>query len=268
MPKPMLEDIDLIATDMDGTLLDVATKEVPSSTFPLIRELCDRGILFFAASGRQYPSLRRLFGPVVDEIGYVCENGALALHLGEVLFKKTFPRDIALDICHAVMERPDCNLAVSGERVTYVLDSDAAFAAHMENVVRNDVVMIARPEDIDEPIVKICFQLPSGERASAEAHFSDILPAGFHVAASGNTWLDIVQDGADKGSALHEVGKRLGIPVSRMMAFGDESNDAEMLDTVGHPMLMASGNPSLRGLNDRIRLCESVESELSRLLGR
>ena len=43
----------------------------------LVGEVIDRGISFFAASDRRYASLRRLFEPVRDRIGYVCENGAL-----------------------------------------------------------------------------------------------------------------------------------------------------------------------------------------------
>ena len=55
--------IKLIASDMDGTLLD-QNSEVPPETFELIEELHKRGVHFVASSGRRYDTLRWLFEPV------------------------------------------------------------------------------------------------------------------------------------------------------------------------------------------------------------
>lgn len=51
-----------------------------------------------------------------------------------------------------------------------------------------------------------------------------------------------------------------------MMAFGDNENDRDMLNVVGHPYLMESCNPSMHGINDRVRYVRTVEEELHRLL--
>lgn len=51
-----------------------------------------------------------------------------------------------------------------------------------------------------------------------------------------------------------------------MMAFGDNENDRDMLNVVGHPYLMESCNPSMCGINDRVRYVRTVEEELRRLL--
>ena len=45
--------IKLIASDMDGTLLDEHS-EVPAETFGLIRELREAGVHFAASSGRSF----------------------------------------------------------------------------------------------------------------------------------------------------------------------------------------------------------------------
>ena len=49
--------IKLIASDLDGTLL-YGRDSVSEEMFELIREMKKRGILFVAASGRQYQSLK------------------------------------------------------------------------------------------------------------------------------------------------------------------------------------------------------------------
>ena len=73
-----MPDIKLIASDLDGTLLLDGAQDLSEDTCGLIREVCaKRGIIFFAASGRQYYSLKRLFAPIRDEIGYICENGCV-----------------------------------------------------------------------------------------------------------------------------------------------------------------------------------------------
>ena len=57
----------LIASDLDGTLLQ-GTREISKEAVGMIKKLSEMGILFVAASGRQYPNLRRLFEPVKDDI--------------------------------------------------------------------------------------------------------------------------------------------------------------------------------------------------------
>ena len=57
--------IKLIASDMDGTLLD-AEGNVPPETFELISGLRRCGVHFVASSGRRFDTLSEQFAPVVD----------------------------------------------------------------------------------------------------------------------------------------------------------------------------------------------------------
>ena len=91
--------IQLIACDMDGTLLD-SDKRLPQDLFPALRRLREQGVQFAVASGRQYASLRRDFLPVADDVIFICENGALVMRGGKRLFidpmpAHTLPRIIA-----------------------------------------------------------------------------------------------------------------------------------------------------------------------------
>lgn len=58
----VMDSVKLIASDMDGTLLN-GKGELDPAFFPLFRELELRGIRFAAASGRQYDGLLRTFAP-------------------------------------------------------------------------------------------------------------------------------------------------------------------------------------------------------------
>ena len=77
--------IRLIASDMDGTILRNDAQSMPPRMFSILEELKERGILFVAASGRQYANLLRLLGPMAPYADYICENGAFAVHNGEII---------------------------------------------------------------------------------------------------------------------------------------------------------------------------------------
>ena len=63
--------IKLVASDLDGTLLFKGAQSLPEEIFPLIRQLKKMGILFVAASGRQYANMKKMFRPVVDDMAYI-----------------------------------------------------------------------------------------------------------------------------------------------------------------------------------------------------
>lgn len=258
--------IKLVASDLDGTLLLNGSPKPTAEALELIERLAARDVPFFAASGRQYASLRWLFAPVADRMGYVCENGALVMLGDRVLVKHVVPRDLVLEMCRAIMETPRCEFLASGERTCYAPQDRLEFIDRLRNFVHNDVTPVARPEDIDEPVIKVAFRVPHEDQASVCAQMAERFAGRCRVVVSGQVWLDFLTDGVDKGTALAEVGQRLDIDPSQMLAFGDNENDREMLELVGHPYLMRGGNPSLEGLNDRLRRCDTVEGVLRRLL--
>ena len=90
--------------------------------FPkIIGQLKERGIIFAAASGRQYHNLRQLFAPVKDDIAYICENGALTIYQGEVLHKVVIPPETAIPIIRRLEEEP-------GTVFTYVIPKCAGWS--------------------------------------------------------------------------------------------------------------------------------------------
>ena len=68
--------IKLIASDIDGTLLIEGTDKINPEIFEVIKKLKEKGIIFAAASGRQYGSIRKLFAPVKDDIIFITDNGS------------------------------------------------------------------------------------------------------------------------------------------------------------------------------------------------
>ncbi len=262
-----MTNIKLVASDIDGTLLfGWSSDGIDGEVFEQIRELRRRGVLFLASSGRQYANLRRLFAPVADDILYLCENGSLVIADGQVIVKQVMERGLALELCHQILDTPGCDLLISGERVHYVMAGADAFADHMRNVVGDDIALVDEPEDIAEDIIKVSYRSTEETMRRVRLGFEERFGERLHVTVSGMTWLDVMPKRADKGSAMAALGKALGIGPAETMAFGDNLNDAEMLQFAGHPYLIETGNQALLGLNDRIRTCAKVNDVLRDLL--
>ena len=75
--------IKLIASDIDGTLIKDSTPDLYPEMVWAIKKLKEKGILFCAASGRQYESVRNVFREVADDIAYIAENGAHIRYQGK-----------------------------------------------------------------------------------------------------------------------------------------------------------------------------------------
>ena len=79
--------IKLVASDLDGTLLQNGAQELTPRALDLVRRLTEKGIVFVASSGRQYDNEVNLFKPVKDQISYIAENGSICIHKGNVIFR-------------------------------------------------------------------------------------------------------------------------------------------------------------------------------------
>ena len=75
----------LIATDIDGTLLEEAHMNLNPEYYDVIEKLVDQGLVFVAASGRNEASVRKILAPVQDKIWIVSQNGSVISHGRRVL---------------------------------------------------------------------------------------------------------------------------------------------------------------------------------------
>lgn len=258
--------IQLIVSDIDGTLLPYGTKQLDPSVFSLIHRLSQRGIRFCPASGRQFHSLRRLFGPVQDELCYVCENGAILYGSGTeesapVLGKTVMERTSAMGLIRDIIALDGSEVLISGANCSYLCQCDNSFVTRMRDGTGNHVQVVRAPEEIEEDIIKISACCRAGA-AVPEKALGEKWSGVFNMAVAGAEWLDFTL--ADKGIGLRQLCSALNIPLENVMAFGDNWNDLPMLEAAGHPYLMASADPRLA--EKLPRQCTSVPQVLEQLL--
>ena len=114
--------IKLIASDLDGTLLQGSAQRPSPEAMELIRALQQKGVLFAAASGRQCPNLHRIFWPLSQEMVLLGENGCLVTYKGRTLFQKELEREAALELIREILAMgEDCEVLVSAPQTYWLL---------------------------------------------------------------------------------------------------------------------------------------------------
>ena len=84
--------VKLIATDMDGTLLD-SEKNFPNDMNYVLEKLNEKNVRFIVASGRQYYNLAKQFENFDQEFIYISENGAMVLDNDEIIYFSEIDRE-------------------------------------------------------------------------------------------------------------------------------------------------------------------------------
>lgn len=232
--------IRLVATDLDGTLLE-KDGTLPEDTFEIIEKLFERGILFAAASGRQYGNLVRLFKPVAERMAFVCENGAFCMAAGREAGSIAIPTETAHEII-ADIEAKHMNLLISGKHTCYMLDRNRKYTDDITYRLRNTVTIISSVDDINEPILKISGQIDTGV-AEIAPDFLEKWGNKLTATVSGRDWFDFTV--ANKGSGMECLMQHMGLQKEEVAAFGDNFNDESMLDLVGYPFIMEAAHPKL-----------------------
>ena len=257
--------IKLVASDLDGTLLHNYQQTVPKEIYDTIKALHEKGIIFTAASGRQYANIRRLFAPLGFDIPYIAENGSMCVYKEEILATGLTPSKTIRHILDALMEyrkiyhTGHCILTVKD---TYYSDStDERFIDYMENDMHNIVTYVPDLYAIKEPIIKaaIC---DFGGTKNLEPFFHKRIGDEIRVVTSADHWIDFIAPNANKGTALKVLMEKFGIKKEECICFGDQQNDIEMLKAAGTTYVMATGHPLAKKAADYV-----VESPLPVMQG-
>lgn len=240
----------VIASDLDGTLLQNGIRTLREDIVPLIKDYVSRGGIFLPASGRQYASLRRLFAGVEDEIAYIAENGCLVFNKGELLYRSVMDREQGLELVAEIDSIPGAEVVVSGVNCSYIRKRDTEFLDYITNFVKNNVTPVDEMDDVPEDFFKI-----SAYSSQGTALFEEQLQKRFgerlNVVTSGACWTDVMPKGIHKGSGIKVLSEKLNIPLSEFVALGDHYNDMEMLQCVGHPACVDNAKPEIKVICER-----------------
>ena len=239
-----MKHIQLIASDIDGTLLLNGSQAIDPEIFNLIHKLQQKGILFMAASGREYTNLRNLFSPVADDIAYLCLNGCLTFYKGECISKEVMDAELARKLITTIQNDSDAEVLVSGEKTCYITPKNQSYYKHLTNTVKNHVTIVDDLLNIPEPYTKISAYFKDGANKHYQ-HYADMLDMDITVQIGGKCWLDCTPKGVNKSTGFLKLLAHLNISAENTVMFGDNDNDKQILQACGHPISMKTAVPSI-----------------------
>ena len=248
----------LVATDVDGTLLDPDHRVTPRAA-AVIDRLVAAGVEFVLVTGRP----PRWIPPVLRELPIarmaICANGAVFYDAVDdrVLWSRTLTAATLVELAEATAEvLPGSGLAV--ERVGASADdsSVAQFVAEPGYVhawPNPDHTPVERSELLAQPAIKMLARAPE---LSSDAMVAALTPVIGHLAdltfSHPRGLVEMSLPGVTKATGLADVARDLGVDAADVIAFGDMPNDEAMLAWAGHGVAMGNAHPALLDIADEV----------------
>ena len=256
--------IKMVASDLDGTLLIGGRQTLPEEIFSLVKELKKMGILFVAASGRQYANMRNLFAPVKDDMAFISENGGLAVQNEKLLYCDSFDKELVSEIIQAIWEKPGAEFSCSTKDFYYIMPKTEHYRHLMIEEVKNQCKIIKSFDEITEPCMKVAVYEKEGMTEESIRYWRERFKDRCTVVTSGFAWVDFVPFTTNKAKGIRKYQELLGIGPDECIAFGDEYNDIEMMKSVKYSFAMKHAKPGVKAA--AFYETEKVEPVLRRLI--
>ncbi len=242
-PEPRLP-IRLLALDIDGTLVgdDLVLRD---RTAAAIAAAIRRGVSVSLATGRMASSALTFALELGLREPIVAYQGALIRampdpgdhRIGRLLVHSPLPAAVAREVVDWSWARGlDAHL---NHLERFIIRADDPKADDYSKFLgaRAELVADLR-EAIDHPVSKV---LAVGDEELTLEAFADarIAFAGrADVTISHPRFLEFLAPGVSKGRGVRWLARRRGIPLEQVMAIGDQRNDLEMIEAVGHGVAM------------------------------
>ncbi|MGX7417989.1 Cof-type HAD-IIB family hydrolase [Carnobacterium gallinarum] len=262
--------IELIASDMDGTLLN--EKMVISETnAQAIAEAERRGIKFMVSTGRGYTEAHPLLtavgiscpmitlngAQVYDENGKIVENIGIEKDTIRIILKTLKEHNIYAEVVTSKGIYSD-NKVKRIESVASLLVNLNPETTYKMGVVlaaaRLELMNINYIDDYQElvddhsiEVLKLIAFSDDGQNTLGPIKVELEKLGSLAITSSFINNIEINHKDAQKGIALKRVAKRLGISMDNVMSIGDNFNDVSMLQVAGVSFAMENAEEEVKG---------------------
>lgn len=234
----------LVATDLDGTMLDPLGK-VTARTREVIAELDRVGVPVVFVTGRPIRWMEDLWVEVGDHGLAVCSNGGIVYDVADHSVRNalTMDRSVALQVAGTLRKAlPGTQFAL--EKTTGFAREEGFAGRHREPM---GIPTGPLEQIFDESVVKL---LALHHETTAETYWRQVEEmVGTMVEV---TWssdfplIEISARGVTKAATLERLADELGIAAADVVAFGDMPNDVPMLAWAGRSYAMANAHPTVQ----------------------
>ncbi len=270
--RPLSADpVDLIAIDLDGTLLR-SDGSICAPSAEAIMEATEKGVKVVLCSGRAPRSMMKIYDALGLETVLIAHNGALVFDplKKAVIIHETMDGELAgkvIEVARSVEPGVAAAVEVDGHCYTDTVRNRAKSAAgpdgggvslpgtgnHLQPPVQPpvqaaDIENPAGPlaEVLHRPVTKVMFVGASDVLGGIQMSLQAKLAGEVGFSFSDLRLLQVVRGGVDKSTALEKVAARYGVPRQGVMAIGDAPNDMGMLAWAGLGVAMQNAWEEVR----------------------
>ena len=278
--KERLDKIRILAFDMDDTLLDIHGKLSEANRAAIMRAM-EKGYHVVIATGRVLAALPKDVIAVEGVQYAITSNGARItdLHTGKILFENLIVPE-AIDAVDSYLHDEDVMLEIFFDDAVYAQKKDLArldyfgrtseksqeYVLTTRKPVDDILALLEANKDRMENINLITANDEKRLRWLAELK----KVPGITACSSTPNNIEIGGLNVSKADALEELADYLGTGKESVMAFGDSSNDEQMVVRSGVGVAMGNSVPELLDLADYIaptNADDGVAYTLEHLLG-
>lgn len=253
-------DIKVIATDMDGTLLDPKGQLDLPRLEKILDKLDQCDIRFVIATGNEVHRMRQLLGHLAERVVLVVANGARIFENNELIQAQTWD-DAMVDRALAHFKGRECQdqFVVTAMNGGFV--KEGTVFTELDKFMTPEMIekLYQRMNFVDEfdpnlfgGVLKMSMVVGEERSESVLQEINDLFDGHVRAVSSGYGCIDILQDGIHKAWGLVELLKRWNLKPEQIMAFGDSENDIEMLELAGISYAMENAEEAVKRVATKV----------------
>jgi len=253
-------EIKIVATDMDGTLLDPRGQLDLPRLEKILDKLDQRGVRFVIATGNEVHRMRQLLGHLAERVVLVVANGARIFENNELLQAQTWD-DAMVDRALAHFKGRECQdqfvvTAMNGgfiKKGTVFTELDKFMTPEMiEKLYQRMNFVDEFDPNLFGGVLKMSMVVGKERSESVLQEINDLFDGHVRAVSSGYGCIDILQDRIHKAWGLVELLKRWNLKPEQIMAFGDSENDIEMLELAGISYAMENAEEAVKRVATKV----------------
>ncbi len=233
----------LVFFDIDGTIIDEHTYEIPESTVAAIKKLRANGHLAFINTGRPYSIIEDKIREIGFD-GYICSCGTYIRLKDEVFLHKALTPERSLEIVGLARQ---FYLEVIYEALSGVY-FDLTRPLREKSLIyksRFDSMGIETNMSIDSPDFYFDKFIIWTNNSIDFQHFCSFVEKDFDCIDRGNRLFEFVPKGYSKATGIKLLIDALGSELQNCYAIGDSANDLSMLEYVANSIAMGNSSKAL-----------------------
>ena len=253
-------DIRVIATDMDGTLLDPKGQLDLPRLEKILDKLDQCDIRFVIATGNEVHRMRQLLGHLAERVVLVVANGARIFENNELIQAQTWD-DAMVDRALAHFKGRECQdqFVVTAMNGGFV--KEGTVFTELDKFMTPEMIekLYQRMQFVDEfdsnlfgGVLKMSMVVGEERLDSVLQEINDLFDGHVRAVSSGYGCIDILQDGIHKAWGLVELLKRWNLKPEQIIAFGDSENDIEMLELAGISYAMENAEEAVKRVATKV----------------